>query len=69
MVNSLKNADKPKKDKGTVVMNLAAKELQTNLSRKLGTKVRVKQNDKKGKIEIEFYDNETLNRILSYLNK
>lgn len=69
MVNSLKNADKPKKDKGTVVMNLAAKELQTSLSRKLGTKVRVKQNDKKGKIEIEFYDNETLNRILSYLNK
>ncbi len=69
MVNSLKNAEKPKKDKGTVVMNLAAKELQTSLSRKLGTKVRVKQNDKKGKIEIEFYDNETLNRILSYLNK
>ncbi len=69
MVNALKNSGKTKKDKGTVVMNLAAKELQTSLSRKLGTKVRVKQNDKKGKIEIEFYDNETLNRILSYLNK
>ncbi len=69
LVNAAKNTDKPKKEKGKVVMNLAAKELQTNLSRKLGTKVRVKQNDKKGKIEIEFYDNETLNRILSFLNK
>ena len=69
LVNSYKNADKPKKEKGAVVMNLAAKELQTSLSRKLGTKVRVKQNDKKGKIEIEFYDDETLSRILSYLDK
>ena len=55
------------REKGKVVLNLAAKELQTSLSRKLGTKVRVKQNDKKGKIEIEFYDNETLNRILSFI--
>lgn len=68
LVNACKKSPKDKKEKGAVVMNLAAKELQTSLSRKLGTKVRVKQNDKKGKIEIEFYDNETLNRILSYLN-
>ena len=69
LVASCKKSGKTKKEKGEVVMNLAAKELQTALSRKLGTKVRVKQNDKKGKIEIEFYDDETLNRILSYLNK
>ncbi len=69
LVSSCKKTGKTKKEKGEVVMNLAAKELQTSLSRKLGTKVRVKQNDKKGKIEIEFYDDETLNRILSYLNK
>ncbi|MDP4118827.1 MAG: ParB/RepB/Spo0J family partition protein [Bacillota bacterium] len=68
LVNSYKNSGKVKQEKGSVVMNLAAKELQTSLSRKLGTKVRVKQNDKKGKIEIEFYDNDSLNRILSYLN-
>ena len=69
LVNSCKNSNKPKKEKGKVVINLAAKELQTSLSRKLGTKVRVKQNDKKGKIEIEFYDDDSLNRILEYLNK
>ena len=69
LVASCKKTGKTKKEKGEVVMNLAAKELQLGLSRKLGTKVRVKQNDKKGKIEIEFYDEETLNRILSYLNK
>lgn len=69
LVGSYKKSGKTKKEKGAVVMNLAAKELQQSLSRKLGTKVRVKQNDKKGKIEIEFYDDETLNRILSYLNK
>lgn len=69
LVGSYKKTGKTKKEKGAVVMNLAAKELQQSLSRKLGTKVRVKQNDKKGKIEIEFYDDETLNRILSYLNK
>ena len=69
LVGSYKMTGKTKKEKGAVVMNLAAKELQQSLSRKLGTKVRVKQNDKKGKIEIEFYDDETLNRILSYLNK
>ncbi len=67
LVNAHKNSKKPKSDKGKVVMNLAAKELQTSLSRKLGTKVRVKQNDKKGKIEIEFYDDESLTRILSYI--
>ncbi len=65
LVNNSKVGGKTKKEKGKIVMNLAAKDLQTSLSRKFGTKVRVKQNEKKGKIEIEFYDNETLNRILS----
>ncbi len=66
LVNNCKAGPSKKKEKSKVVINLAAKDLQNSLSKKFGTKVRVKQNDKKGKIEIEFYDTETLNRILSH---
>ncbi|MBQ3053520.1 MAG: ParB/RepB/Spo0J family partition protein [Clostridia bacterium] len=68
MVNAIKNKEKkPKQEKNVVVIKIGAKELQKSLSKKLGTKVRVKQNDKKGKIEIEFYDEASLNHILEHI--
>jgi len=38
-----------------------------NLSRHFGTKVQIKRNGKKGRLEIEFYSNEDLDRLLELL--
>ena len=54
--------EKPKK-------NLAAIELQDKLSQKLGTKVRIQEGKQKGKIEIEFYDKDSLNKIVALLDQ
>ena len=40
-----------------------------NLSRAFGTKVQIKKRGKKGKLEIEFYSDEDLNRLLDRLNR
>jgi ParB family chromosome partitioning protein len=40
-----------------------------NLSRTFGTKVQIKKRGKKGKLEIEFYSNEDLNRLLELLDR
>ncbi len=39
-----------------------------NLSRTFGTKVQIKKRGKKGRLEIEFYSNEDLDRLLEMLN-
>ncbi len=39
-----------------------------SLSRRFGTKVQIKRRGKKGKLEIEFYNNEDLDRLLALLN-
>ena len=70
MVNSI-NEEKekertPKKEKKTV-LNVAARELEESLSNLLETKVRVQQGKNKGKIEIEYYNQESLDRIVGLL--
>ena len=70
MVNSI-NEEKekesaPKKEKKTV-LNVAARELEESLSNLLETKVRVQQGRNKGKIEIEYYNKESLDRIVGLL--
>lgn len=70
MVNSI-NEEKekesaPKKEKKTV-LNVAARELEESLSNLLETKVRVQQGRNKGKIEIEYYNQESLDRIVGLL--
>lgn len=40
-----------------------------NLSRTFGTKVQIKRRGKKGKLEIEFYSNEDLDRLLGLFNR
>ncbi|MFD1734955.1 ParB/RepB/Spo0J family partition protein [Bacillus salitolerans] len=54
---------KPKKEKDIFI-----KERETFLREKFGTSVSIKQNKKKGKIEIEFFSQDDLNRILELLN-
>ncbi len=39
-----------------------------SLSRRFGTKVEIKRRGKRGKLEIEFYNNDDLNRLLELLN-
>lgn len=39
-----------------------------DLSRRFGTKVQIKRRGKKGKLEIEFYNDDDLNRVLNLLN-
>lgn len=53
---------KPKKEKDIFI-----KEQETFLMERFGTSVTIKQNKKKGKIEIEFFSNEDLERILELL--
>ncbi|MEJ2097274.1 MAG: chromosome partitioning protein ParB, partial [Deltaproteobacteria bacterium] len=40
-----------------------------NLSRFFGTKVQIKRSGKRGKIEIDFFSSEDLNRLLHLLEK
>lgn len=43
--------------------------LAEELSRRFGTKVQIKQRGEKGKVEIEFYNNDDLDRLLSLLKR
>src|SRR5690625_4645729 len=45
------------------------KEYENNLREKLGTKVTIQRNDKKGKIEIEFYSDDELNQLIKLLER
>ncbi|MFS0865537.1 ParB/RepB/Spo0J family partition protein [Fredinandcohnia sp. 179-A 10B2 NHS] len=60
--NVPRETTKPKKEK-----NVFIKEQETYLRERFGTSVTIKQNKKKGKIEIEFFSNEDLERILELL--
>lgn len=54
--------EQPKKD-------IFIKERETTLREKLGTMVTIKQTKKKGKIEIEFFSQEDLDRILDLISQ
>jgi ParB family chromosome partitioning protein len=43
--------------------------ISDELSRSFGTKVRIRRRGQKGKVEIEFYSNEDLDRLLHLLNR
>lgn len=49
--------------------NPLLKQYEESLREKLGTAVKISSGEKKGKIEIEFYSQEDLERILEILNK
>ena len=58
-----KTEEKPNK------INVAKAELEERLGNALGTKVTIKQGKNKGRIEIEFYDKESLEKIVNKLGK
>ncbi len=69
LVNRLKKVTGPKKkpkqdSEDTYLTNVAA-----DLSRSFGTKVQIRRRGQKGKVEIEFYSNDDLDRLLQLLNR
>lgn len=69
LVKKLSN-NKPKKEKPPVNEEFMVQlnNIADNLRNRFGTKVNISHGDKKGKIEIEYYGNEDLDRILGLLN-
>ena len=65
-----KDLQKPKteKTKEVSVYDIELDRIRSKLERGFGTRVKIQQNAKKGKIEIEYYGNEDLDRILSLFN-
>jgi ParB family chromosome partitioning protein len=69
LVNRLKT-EKKKPEKSPIsseqrhILSLAE-----DLSRRFGTKVHIKRHGKKGKVEITFYNNDDLDRVLSLLKQ
>lgn len=69
MVHSLKKIKKKKKTKEVSSLDmLIIQDLEGRLQQALGTKVSIHEKNKKGKIEIEFYGNEDLDRIVEMLS-
>ena len=63
----LNRKPKPKSTKKTDVQ-IELEALSGRLSESFGTRVKIQGGAKKGKIEIEYYNNEDLDRILSMFN-
>ncbi|WP_062351012.1 ParB/RepB/Spo0J family partition protein [Bacillus kwashiorkori] len=61
--NVSRETSKKKEKKDVFIM-----EQETNLRNRFGTTVKIKQTKNKGKIEIEFFSKDDLNRILEMLN-
>lgn len=66
-IQELANKKKNKKDEKPAY-NPFYREIQEDLQRLFGTKVSISKGAKKGKIEIEYYSDEELSRILQIMN-
>ncbi|WP_409303543.1 ParB/RepB/Spo0J family partition protein [Peribacillus sp. SCS-155] len=66
-INQLNNGV-PRETRPTPAKDIFIKERETNLRERFGTTVNIKQSKKKGKIEIEFFSKEDLERILDMLD-
>jgi ParB family chromosome partitioning protein len=58
-----------KKEKVIKRADVFLSQYEEHLKSRLGTSVKIKKGDKKGKIEIDFFSNEDLERIVELLNK
>lgn len=67
LAKQLQRAPKKEKEKTAYAIELEA--IQENLSSRLGTKVKIIHGAKKGKIEIEYYGDQDLERILSQIHQ
>lgn len=65
-----KDMQKEKKEKSKTVSayDIEIDRIQSRLEQGLGTKVKIKHGAKRGKIEIEYYGNDDLERIMSIFN-
>ncbi len=68
-VNQLAKEKKEKPEEKPGKINIAKAELEERLGNLLGTKVTIKQGARKGRIEIEFYDKDSLEKIVNKLGK
>ena len=66
--NLLSSKDKKEVNKKKDIYNPFYREIQENLQKVLGTKVAISKGAKKGKIEIEYYSDEELSRIIQIIN-
>lgn len=69
LIKSINSTQPSKISKPQPEKSLELKEFETKLNRALATKVKISGNDKKGKIEIEYYSLDDLNRIYDILNR
>ena len=67
IIRRLKKRKKTLKKPGPEEMYLS--DLADDLSRRFGTKVRIKQRGQKGTVEIEFYSNDDLDRLINLLSE
>ena len=63
------NEDVPRETKKEKKQDLFLAERESNLRDYFGTNVTIKKNKDKGKIEIEFFSEDDLERILELLNE
>lgn len=58
----------PKAKKETTANDIELEHIENRIASALGTKVKISSSKKRGKIEIEYYGNDDLDRILNMLN-
>ena len=63
------NENVPRETKKVPSKDIFIQEKENHLRERFGTSVTIKQNKKRGKIEIEFFSNEDLERLLEILDK
>jgi len=65
----VKNLNKPKKEKVKQEQSLELKDFANTLNKMFSTKVSILGNDKKGRIYIDYYSADDLQRIYDILNR
>jgi ParB family chromosome partitioning protein len=69
LIKRLKEGKKKPKKPEPSSDEIYLSDLADELSRQLGTKVKIKRRGKKGKVEIEFYNNDDLDRLIGLLRQ
>ena len=69
LAKQLQKGKPEKKNKKPDVYAIELERIETRLSSNLGTKVKISKGAKRGKIEIEFYGNDDLDRLLNLIEK
>lgn len=68
LAKQLQKKTPAKKVKEKSAYDIEIEKIQNDLSSKMGTRVKINHTQKKGKIEIEYYGNDDLERVLGFFN-